>query len=223
MKRRKSRNKINLKNKKTEMNSKEFILFMKKIALFLGSFLIFGFFSLVLTQEISQKPMQLPHLVQDKNLKHENLKIQMPTLTEYKREENDYIRTIVKPKKHTEYPRLTSTLKLQHKADGDILYLKSKKLRITFKENKLIASQKELFKESQIDPNTLYCTLKGVDSELKGYITDKFRKQYFADRITIRQSHHKLTLKIRIKHSCSYTRSAWARKSGLDLLTFNCE
>jgi hypothetical protein len=212
MKRKKRTTRFNSKIKKPATKRSDFTLLIKKIALISGILFILGFFALVLSYKPQKKqvvpPVPVPqHSVVKKEIKYVEPIIYQP-----------------KPKKELQYPsKSTSRLILKHKSDGDILSIRGKKLRITFKENKLIASQKELFKESQINPNTLYCVLKGVNSKLNGKITEQFKKQSFSDNISIRQRHHQLTLKIHIKASCEYKRSAWAKKSGLDLLTFSCK
>jgi hypothetical protein len=204
MKRRKKTNRFNSKSRNIKTEITAFTLLIKKIALALGILLIVGFFTLILTYEPQKKQLKQAQLYQPENLKKEQAH---PP----------------KPKKQLKYPKLTSKLKILHKTDGDTLYLKSEKLRITFKTNKLIASQKELFRESQINPNTLYCILEGVDSKMNGSITEQLKKQSFAKKVSIKQSHHQLTLKIQIKESCDYKRSAWAKRRGLDLLTFSCD
>jgi len=212
MKRKKRNNRFNSKNRNIETAPISFTLFIKKIALGLGTVFILSFFTLIFTYEPRTKQISHPPLVQHK--KPETIKVFATPIVHYSKP---------KPKKQPRPSKSSSKLTLLHKSDGDTLYIKKKELRITFKKNKLIASQKELFRESQINPNTLYCVLNGVNSRLNGQITNKLRKQSFSDKVTIKQNHHQLTLKIHIKASCEYKRSAWAKKSGLDLLTFSCE
>ena len=116
-----------------------------------------------------------------------------------------------------------NSLRVLTKADSDVLYLGEDGIRITFKENKLVASQVGLIQERDGNPNELYCILDGVKSKLHGDISNKLTKQYYSNGVTITNHDNRVIINISIKKSCSYTRSKWAKKSGLDLLTFGCE
>jgi hypothetical protein len=113
------------------------------------------------------------------------------------------------------------TVKLLHKADSDILYTDD--IRITFKEDQLIASKENLFYEKNDKMHTLYAHLNANDSEVQGEIVDKLQKQRYSNSIIISIIEKEVYLKIEIKSSCQYIHSQWAKKSGLDLLTFNCQ
>ncbi len=113
------------------------------------------------------------------------------------------------------------TLKLIHRTERDLLYTKD--IRITFKEKQLIGSKEKMFYEKDNDSRTLYATLDAIDSELEGEIVDKLQKPYFSDSVIIKKQEDKISIQIHIKAFCHYSRSSWAKKSGMDLLTFTCE
>jgi len=112
-------------------------------------------------------------------------------------------------------------LKFLHKAESDLIYTKN--IRITFKKNQLIASKETFFYEQKKNTQILYGDFKAKDSELYGEIIGHLQKQRYSDSVAIRKRENKINIKIHIKKSCHYIRSNWAKKSGLDLLTFKCK
>ncbi len=112
-------------------------------------------------------------------------------------------------------------LKLIHRAERDLLYTND--IRITFKKKQLIGSKEKLFYEKENDSRTLYVTLDAVDSELEGEIIEKLKKPSYCDGVLVEKQGEKISIQIHIKAFCHYSRSNWAEKSGLDLLTFDCE
>jgi len=129
------------------------------------------------------------------------------------------------PKEHSKpiepAPVEMQTVKFLHKAESDLLFTPN--IRITFKENQLIASKETFFYEQEKNTQILYGAFKANDSELYGEIIDHLQKQNYSDSVVLRKRENEINIKIHIKNSCHYTRSKWAKKSGLDLLTFKCE
>jgi hypothetical protein len=129
------------------------------------------------------------------------------------------------PKEHPKAiepaPLEVQTVKFLHKAESDLLYTPN--IRITFKENQLIASQETFFYEQEKNTQILYGAFKANDSELYGEIIDHLQKQNYSDSVVLRKRENEINIKIHLKNSCHYTRSKWAKKSGLDLLTFKCK
>jgi len=235
-----------IEDTKSEIDWKEMMPIIKKIAFALGSIILFGIFYLFLTKESPEEKLDLPV---DNNATHIQIKSRevnssIPMAPSSKERREPKIVPTVKVErvpevkeeivqnpfeKRTEavesptIPLDDKRLKILTKADSDILYLGEEGLRITFKENKLVASEVGLIKERDNNRNKLYCTLDGIESMLHGEITDRLTKQYFTDKVTVTTKHNRVVINISIKKSCSYVRSDWAKKSGLDLLTFSCE
>ena len=203
---------------------------LKKIALALGILLILGFFYFLLNMEstniIKEKPpveeipvlnSELPSSRRVDNLVTPTIEViaNKPIVKEESPIEN---RSTVEVKNLNK-----KTLKLLQKADSTVLDMGEDGIRITFKGDQLVGSQKRLFSEKDGDSHVLYCTLEGAESELKGEIVDRLKKQRYSNSVSLRSRGEEIVMRIEIKNNCSYTRSSWAEKSGLDLLTFTCE
>ena len=204
-----------------EIDWEKFLPIIKKIALALGIVIIFIFFYQLLTNDSENKvftEMDVNHTEETSIENNQSFSISPLEETTQVNEEV-YIEETVKKE-----PELKpTTLKLLNKADSDVLYLGEEGIRITFKENQLIASTPELFYEKNKNSQILYCKLKAVGSELQGEIIKKLQKQYFTNSVIVKVREDEIQIRINIKKSCNYTRSNWAKKSGLDLLTFSCE
>ena len=148
----------------------------------------------------------------------------IPPKLEYKRPEPKKLEPmVIKEKEIKEAVKIElSSLKLLKKAESDILNVEEG-LRITFKENQLIASKAESFYHKGANQSRLYCKISNKNSEVKGEIIKLLTKQNFANSVVVSNHNNSSTINIKIKNSCNYTRSQWAKKSNLDLLTFKCE
>ena len=218
---------------------------LKQISLALGVFIIVFFVYLLLSQDSTTGELYNKEINQSKNLTIENEKrcvpeqnfivekdhpiIQEKNNSIEKKEESLPAKKIIPiqpniqntPKIEKLEKLKSETLKVLHKAESDILYTDT--LRITFKGNQLIASKKDLFYEKDKSSQMIYCSLKTTDSELKGELIDELQKQYYSDSVVVKTKGKNINIKIKIKRYCHYTRSNWAKESGLDLLTFECK
>ena len=204
-----------------EIDWEKFLPIIKKIALALGIVIIFIFFYQLLTNDSENKvftEMDVNHTVEPSIEHNQSFSISPVEESPQVNEETHIEETTKK-----EQALKPATLKLLNKADSDVLYLGEEGIRITFKENQLVASRTELFYEKKENSRMLYCKLKAVGSELKGEIIQKLQKQNFTNSVIVKVRKDEIRIEISIKKFCSYTRSNWAKKSGLDLLTFSCE
>jgi serine/threonine protein phosphatase PrpC len=221
-----------------ELDWEKMMPLLKKAALILGTFLIFGFFYLLVNDRNKTKNIETiatPNSEEIEIVTNEDLQIEKIEVSEERKvavpvQEEELPRRVIPTIQHiptissnsTSTKKIqTETLRLLNKADSDVLTLGDDLIRITFKQNQLVGSKEGLFKEHEGDPQVLYCTVQG-NTSLQGEIIEKLQKQHYSNSITIRPKNDEIDIRIRIKNSCRYTRSAWAKKSGLDLLTFSC-
>ena len=224
---------ISSKMDESEIDWERIMPIVKKIALAFGIIFVLGFFYLAwqgfsndesIENVIQETQVKRHNAIELKPIIEEKLPqpIVQPTLVEE-------VPKVIEPlpetpvKKDEPKQQVNAKLKLLQKKDSTILHLGEEGIRITFKENRLIASQIETFKINPKNTHEIYCELKGIDSELNGDITDELKKQIFTDNVSITSKYNRVKIKIKIKENCGYTQSNWGKNNGLDLFIFTCE
>lgn len=195
---------------------------LKKIALACAIFFILGFFYLILENFFNEPTIQ--PLVQKNYLdKNSSKKEQVKGEQEEVAEEQIQILHPLQEIQIEKKEKRDKKLKLLQKKESTVLVLGEKGIRITFKNNRLVASKAGT---CQVNPNRkheIYCELKGIDSHLKGNITKELKKQLFSQKVSITSQYNKTKINIKVKKHCQYTQSNWAKNNGLDLFIFNCK
>ncbi|HIP51410.1 MAG TPA: hypothetical protein EYG94_04900 [Campylobacterales bacterium] len=225
---------ISSKMEESEIDWERIMPIIKKIALVFGVILILGFAYLAwqgfssnesVDDIIQQKPVETHNSIElipvvetelPKPIVHPTLvKKEVPKLIEPLPE--------IPVEKSEAKQGINETFKLLQKEDSTILHLGKEGIRITFKNDRLVASKIETFQINPQNTHEISCELKGIDSKLNGDITSSLEKQIFSEKVIITSKHNKVKIKIKVKDNCGYTQSNWAKDNGLDLFIFTCE